>query len=220
MEMEVMKNNYIEKTPTVNTNNITAEKKQKLSALFEAIKHPAFLVFFFALTLVSLFLNDFKYVFCPPSLDDNFDIVFIVFSVVFLVEFILYCFAMENYFLGFYFFVDIISILSMILENHHILKEISYSLVIYNDTNTNDESYFKNLEKSRDLPDRISKVLSIIRIVRLVRIVKIYKYYRIFEFILDYEKKVKFLNRKIKERNEKIMKNKKSFTGKFMCFII
>ena len=67
-------------------------------------------------TFYALFSNDIDNAFLSPTLDINFDIFSTVAFVLFLIEVILSSYARENYTFSFFFWLDIISTFSLLME--------------------------------------------------------------------------------------------------------
>lgn len=129
------------------------------------------------LTIYALFSENLKNLFTNKDADDIFSIICIVIIIIFLAEFVLQCLSLENYFYGFYFWMDLISIFSMFLDIDWL-----YNVVITGSSSGN--SFNKNLKsisavvragKAAKIGSRAIKILRIIRIIRQIRIMKLYK---------------------------------------------
>ncbi len=128
------------------------------------------------LTIYALFAENLKNLLTNKDADDIFSISSIIIISIFLIEFILSCISLDNYFWRFYFWMDFISMLSMVLDInwfYDILLEES----TVNPFNKNIKSIntFVRAGKAAKIGGRAIKILRIIRIIRQVRIIKLFK---------------------------------------------
>ena len=118
------------------------------------------------ITIYALFFDDLRVLAFPKESDPVFSAITLFRMICFIIEIILSSYAKEEYLLSFFFWLDIISTLSMIPDIGWIRDEM-----------------FGSGEHSEDATDlaktsragRVTRVVRVIRIVRLVRIVKLYK---------------------------------------------
>ena len=201
---DVQKDKSISETDKVLTN------KNLRHAIFSLINHKVFLLISTIIVLIALFANDFKYVFFYSNADSVFDGIYIFILIIFMAEIIISVFIIDYYIFGFYFWIDIISTMSMILEMGMVLKPIVSSITFpssrenENDNNLfqySDEKLAKNASNAR-----VVIVITVLRIIRLARIIKIYKNYRIYEIQKSIEQKV--IQMKNKKRTEEERKSK------------
>lgn len=96
----------------------------------KSIKHMLqniyFQIFITAIALFSLFSDDIRMATCDASADLTFDIIHMLLIAIFSVEIILNWIAIEEYRYSFYFFLDVISSLSILLDIS-LITELMYT---------------------------------------------------------------------------------------------
>ena len=117
-------------------------------------------------TFYALFADDLRILFLPKSADMAMDILTLIAMSLYLVELILGVLVIDKYFLSFYFWVDLVSLLSMLPDVTFIIEGIEGGL--------GGVSEGAELTKT----GRASKVIKIIRIIRLVRLLRVMKLYK------------------------------------------
>jgi hypothetical protein len=129
-------------------------------------------VVFIIFTIWALFADDLKMILTTIDADVPFSAIIIILQFFFLIEVVLSCVAIEGYFLGFFFWLDIISILSMILDIHWfynmIIEQISISSLSVKQTRFH--------SRTAKVGSRAVRVLRVVRLIRIVRISKFYKF--------------------------------------------
>ena len=121
------------------------------------------------ITVYSLFFDDIRQLTIHPSKDD------ICFGVTtacmgfFLVEIVLAAIAIEDYFLSFFFWLDIISTLSMVPDIGWM-----WNFITGQDSSSGGVNNAGQLAKT-SRASRVTRVIRVIRLIRLIRIVKLYK---------------------------------------------
>ncbi len=103
------------------------------------------------------------------EVDSGFSISIISIQAFFIVEVIASCLYIDNYFLRFYFWLDFISIVSMLLDIHWIYE---FAISLMSTSSTKQERY---QSRSAKVGSRAIRVLRVVRLIRIVRITKIYK---------------------------------------------
>ena len=128
----------------------------------------AFSVFITLVTLVTLFADDLRVIFFPPESDTSFSILTIVCMSIYTIEMVALCFVREGYFLHYYFWLDLVSTLSMLLDLVWINALISGNGI---------ETASKVVKLAK--VSRVSKIgaksTKLIRILRLIRLLRLYK---------------------------------------------
>ena len=120
------------------------------------------------LTVYSLVGDDIRTVAFNKEEDLAFDGINIVLMIIFGVEIILSSIALDNYFLSFFFFLDIISSASLILD-------VSiFTEIIFLSTYTNNYSFSKIATQSKASRAAI-RAVRVVKLFRIIRIVKLYK---------------------------------------------
>jgi hypothetical protein len=120
------------------------------------------------LTIYSLIGDDIRIIAAQKSDDINFDIFNIILIIIFSIEIILSSFVLENYFLGFFFWLDCISSISLLFD-------ISmFTDIIYSSSSTNSYTFSKVAAQSKASRAAI-RAIRVVKLFRLIRIIKIYK---------------------------------------------
>ena len=117
-------------------------------------------------TFYALFFDDIRILTLPMEADLTADIITVLCIFLYTIELFLATIAVEGYFFSFYFWVDLISLISMLPDVTFIVNAI--------------EGGFAAADGASDIAKtgratKVVKVIRIIRIIRLLRIVKIYK---------------------------------------------
>lgn len=142
-----------------------------------------FIIYSFVVYFIALLANDLNQMFFNKKADIFFDILTILVLIFFIAELFLSLLYLEDYSLGFHFWLDFSATISMIMELSWVLNPIVDSLTIqHNITNFSIYNYERSLKSQRIVVSR-----SVLRIIRLIRIAKIYKMYRFWEDVIDLE---------------------------------
>ena len=117
-------------------------------------------------TFYALFADDVRLLVMPMEADSIFDACTIIAIIMYLSELILAVLVVDGYFLSFYFWVDIVSLISMLPDISFIVRGIEGGLGGAGDG--------ADIAKT----GRASKVIKIIRIIRLIRLLRVVKLYK------------------------------------------
>lgn len=123
-------------------------------------------IFMTLITVYSLFFDDIRTLSLPPSEDDTVYGISTACMVCFAIEIFFACLAKDEYFLSFFFWLDVIATLSMIPDIGWIWNAITGG----GKGVANAGSLAKTSRASR-----VTRVIRVIRLIRLIRIVKLYK---------------------------------------------
>ena len=117
-------------------------------------------------TFYALFADDIRILFLPKEADLYLDVLTIIAILLYMAEFIIGVICIDKYFLSFYFWVDLVSLLSMVPDVSFLLEEI--------------EGGLGGADESADIAKtgRASKVIKIVRIIRLIRLLRVVKLYK------------------------------------------
>lgn len=137
--------------------------------LSHALDHPIVLSFMAIITIFALFGDDLRILCAPKSADDLFNFITVFCIICYALEIVLASLAIDGYFLDFFFWLDIVSTLSMIADCGWIWDYISDASG--NKDNAEDATSLAKTARA----GRITRIIRIIRIVRLIRVVKLYK---------------------------------------------
>lgn len=129
--------------------------KSKGQKILENSKVQLFLLI---VTLYALFADDYRYLTCKKEVDVVYDVFNIICIVIFTVEIVVSCIFKPGYFNSYYFYLDIISTASLILD----FTPVKNEMIEFSYTGTDGIS-------------KLGKLIRLIRLFRLVRIGKIYK---------------------------------------------
>ena len=92
------------------------EKEENSKCLKQALTSIGFQIFITLLAIISLFSDDVRTAAFDASADLAFDVLHMVLIGIFLIEIVLSWIAIENYRFSFFFFLDVISTLSILLD--------------------------------------------------------------------------------------------------------
>lgn len=115
-------------------------------------------------TFYALFADDLRILALPMSADIPLDVITMIAITLYLIELVLSIIAIEKYFLSFYFWVDLISLLSMFPDVRFIMNEFEGGM-------GGDSADIAQTGRA----SKVIKIIRIIRLIRLLRVVKIYK---------------------------------------------
>lgn len=117
-------------------------------------------------TIYALFFDDLRIIFLPKEADFVTDIITMFAITLYLIELTLGCIAIEGYFFSFFFWVDLVSLLSMLPDVSIIVSTV--------------EGGLGGADSASDIAKtgRATKVVKIIRIIRLIRLLRIVKIYK------------------------------------------
>lgn len=129
-------------------------------------------IIFGLFTIWSLFCNDIRLLLTTKDADDAFSIITCLILGSFVLEFIYSCLYVKNYFLGFFFWLDIISLMSLILDINWIY------LLLMNSSSTTVKA-----GKIKTNIIKVSSAIKVFRILRLTRVIRIMKLQKLKENI-------------------------------------
>ena len=152
---------------------LTCNEKWK-KKVYGFTDHWAFVTVGAIVTVWGLIGDDIRQLAVNVHYDDYFYIITIVCFGFFAVEFGLSCYADPEYVFGFFFWLDLVSTLSLLLD-------IGWISDVIFDTSTSDANKAKNATqlaraaRASRIGTRAGRIVRIIRLIRLLRIVKLYK---------------------------------------------
>ena len=120
-------------------------------------------------TIYALFFDDIRVLVLPKELDDLCYSLTLLLIVIFGSECALMIVAKEGYWNSFFFWLDLVSTVSLVFDIGWIMDNYINDTVFINAT-----SLIKTTRAGR-----ITRVIRIIRLIRIIRIVKIYKQYKL-----------------------------------------
>ena len=175
--------NKIEEDKVIEKNNLEAPKhiekpKSKIKIKFRGwLDHWTTQAFMTFLTVYILFADDMKMIFTSINADWYFSLICVIIMGIFTLEFIISSFVVEEYFLGFYFWLDFVSVISMLLDVSWFYAFLLNAIAGSSGTGGNVKGIaaLAKAGKGAKLGSRAIRILRILRIIRLVRISKLYK---------------------------------------------
>ena len=179
-------------------------QKPKWKKIIENVLNSSpMLIVMSAITIFALFGTDFQLAFLPKKVDLTFNIFQILIMIIYLAEFVLNCVCKDDYIFSFYFWLDLISTISLFQDIDYIINPI----MGYGPITTKG---MKNLKKTERVSKAVSqvtsatratRVLRVVRVARLFRMVKIYK--NVYKAKALKEKKKIEEKKKLLERTER-----------------
>ena len=153
--------------------------------------------------------EELKSIFTNKSSDLPFSIIILLFMILYITELILYSIFIKEYFLNFYFWLDIISIISILSDVHWF-----YNFIIERVGNGKINSINDLMKRDES---KISLTIKIIRIIRIIRIVRITKLFIIIEKIVfkinrkkEEKERIKYEEKEKKKKEEEEESKKKA----------
>lgn len=113
-ELRTKKENYNKKSTMDNAPFLI--KSKRIQELEKFLDSKFFQIIINVMTVYALFADDIRSAFLPKSVDNGFDSITIVCMVLFTIEIILSVITKEKYFNSFFFWLDIISTISLIFD--------------------------------------------------------------------------------------------------------
>ena len=125
-------------------------------------------------TIYALFSDDFKMLFFTKVVDDAFDIMTIASLGLFTIEIIVSSLVKEDYFNGFYFWLDLISTLSLVMDIGFIMDKVT-GTEEFGASDAQQASQLARAGRGARVGTKAGRITRVVRLVRLIRIVKLYK---------------------------------------------
>ena len=168
------------KSEDLSKHTISSSIKHNLRHPFVIILHNiiescAFQTVMSILTLYILFADDIKILTTDVNADIPFSIIDIVLMVLFAIELIISCIAVDDYFLHFFFWLDIVSLLTILLDIHWFYNFFVNFLAGSSGKQTKSITSIVKAGKSAKVAARAVRMIRVLRIIRLVRVSKLYK---------------------------------------------
>lgn len=156
---------------------INLKKKTKCMEKAELVLNSWFFQgFMTTITVYCLFGDDVRQIAFNAEADPVFYILTIISFFAFCVEAVLSCYVRDDYWLGFYFWLDIISTISLIADVGWIMDAIAgTSSTGGNGSNVQQATKMARAGRGARIGTKAARLARIIRLIRLLRIVKLYK---------------------------------------------
>lgn len=139
------------------------------------MKHNISTALFLIATLYALFGDDFKIAFFSKAADDTFSVITIVIMAIFVVEIIVNSIVDITYPFSFYFWLDVFSTVSLILDITWVWEAMTDQTDDYtaNDASTGEK--LARAGKGARIGSRASRITRVVRLIRLIRIGRLWK---------------------------------------------
>jgi hypothetical protein len=131
-------------------------------------------IFMTVVTVYALFADDLRLLFFTKPADAAFYVITFLALIFFLLELVLASLATPDYFLGFYFWLDLVATLSLITDIAWIWDPIVGTEDV-DASNAEQAGSVARAGRSARIGTRAGRVARVIRLIRLIRIVKLYK---------------------------------------------
>ena len=157
------------------------------------LDHYAVVLYMTTITVYALFFEDIRVIFFPKSSDDVFYGITLISMICFGIELTIGAIALEDYYLGFFFWLDLVSTVSMIPDCGWLWDPITGE--------GGGASKSTNDLAKTSRAGRVTRVIRVIRLIRLIRIVKLYKQAKLAQKKAEERKKKKLERKKPIESN-------------------
>lgn len=125
-------------------------------------------------TIYALFSDDVKMLFFTKSVDELFDIMTIIALILFTFEIIVSSIVKDDYTCGFYFWLDFISTLSLVMDIGFVMNKIT-GAEDFSASNAQQATQLAKAGRGARVGTKAGRITRVVRLVRLIRIVKLYK---------------------------------------------
>lgn len=126
-------------------------------------------------TIYSLFGDDVRQLAFTVEADDVFNSLTTAAFFFFTLEIVLACVAKDEYFLGFYFWLDVVSTVSLITDIGWIMNAMMGTGSDTSASSAKQAAKLARAGRGTRIGTKAGRVARVIRLIRLVRIVKLYK---------------------------------------------
>ena len=123
-------------------------------------------------TIYALFGDDCRLIFAPKEGDDTFTLLTFISMILFLIELILASIGQPDYFNSFFFWLDLVSTLSLVTDIEPLMDMITGG---GEETDTTDSASLARASRGARIGTKAGRMTRVIRLIRLIRIVKLYK---------------------------------------------
>lgn len=149
------------------------EPKWKIR-LFHMIDHWSFTAWMTLLTIYALFGDDIRVAAFSKDADDGFNVITTICLFFFALEIILSSLCKKDYWLGFFFWLDLVSTISLITDIGWVWSAVTDTGSSTGNSASKATQVARAGRASR-AGTRAARIIRIIRVIRLIRIVKLYK---------------------------------------------
>ncbi|OMJ86357.1 hypothetical protein SteCoe_12145 [Stentor coeruleus] len=149
----------------------SAPKKKIYSLINSFLDHWSWSLLMLLITIFALFADDFRLAVTKKSSDDGFSASMIVCLILFTIEIILAFITKPEYRFSFFFWLDVLSTVSLIFDINWIWNAIQGKV----SSNLVQSTQIARASRASRAGTRAARIIRVIRVIRLIRIVKLYK---------------------------------------------
>jgi hypothetical protein len=164
---------------------LDAEEERKLAAqkiklrsrtrIAIYMNHWSITLFMTIVTLYALFGDDIKVAFFAKSADEAFNWITTFALVFFTIEISVNAYCQDDYFNSFYFWLDVISTLSLLTDIQWVWKLVIGQEEDYSASNAEQAGQLARAGRGARIGTRAGRITRVIRLVRLIRIGRLWK---------------------------------------------
>lgn len=151
---------------------LTPEQRTCKHKVKQILDDAYYIVFMTLVTIYALFFDDIRIIAFSPEADDVFYGISLACIVLYAAELLASSWAVGGYMNSFFFWLDLVSTISMVPDCGWIWEEI---VPVSSDGGGGEEGQTATDLAKTSRAGRITRVIRIIRLIRLIRIVKLYK---------------------------------------------
>jgi class 3 adenylate cyclase len=204
------RSNSLSSTVIINNQTVYVPPwKKKLRNLLDS---PPVQITMTIFTVYILFADDIKVICTTKKADPPFSIVVIILMGIFFIELVISAIVVEDYFLGFYFWLDFVSLISMVLDIHWFYDWMINS-ISGGGSGVKKAKTIGAIAKAGKSAKIAARAIRILRVLRIIRLVRVSKLYKAREKIIKLDMKKKELEKRKenqeKERQKKLEMEKK-----------
>lgn len=168
-------------------NILTTSQKIKVK-VYTFIESTSVIAFMLVITVWVLFSDDIRQVGIDSQKDEPFYYVVIICFCFFAIEIVLTFYCNHEYRWGFFFWLDVISTVSLLLDTQWV-SDLIFDNSSSNSASQKSAASLAKTARASRIGTRASRVVRIVRLIRLIRVVKLYKATKQAEIKSDSKKK-------------------------------
>ena len=157
--------------------------------VYNFIESTPVIIFMMTITVWVLFSDDIRQVAVSSSQDEPFYYIVLVCFSFFVLEILLTFYSKPEYRWGFFFWLDVISTLSLLLDTEWV-SDLIFDGSTSNAASQKSAASLAKTARASRIGTRASRVVRIVRLIRLIRVVKLYKATKQAEVKSETKKKI------------------------------
>lgn len=143
-----------------------------LRQLQHLLKGNSFTLIISVFTIIVLYADDIRVAFMPKSQDFTVDVVLCICFMLFLIELIAQMIALPDYMWSFFFWLDLISLMSIPIDIYFIIQYLQDDQIF---DQTDDATNVARLSRSSKVGTKAGRYIKLIKMIRLIRVAKFFK---------------------------------------------